>query len=142
MIWPQTFEERLPAWHHLRQQVAGQDTESALLAINDWWWQAPMVNHTIYWNDLDCWPDPWQLLAQSGFCDLARALGMLYTVMMSAFPTIQSLELVRTKTHNLVSINREKYILNWSPGTIVNTHSPEFTVVRSIDSNRFTRLIG
>jgi hypothetical protein len=123
VIWPNTFEERLPAWHALRHDAQHQDLDTALANINDWWWRAPMVNHTLIRQDPDSWPGPWDLLAQNSFCDLARALGMLYTVMM-------------------LQRGDGKYIMNWSPGTIVNNQSLQTNVLWSISSEALQRLIG
>lgn len=142
MIWSSVFEERLSAWYHLRQQVHDQPLETALLQINDWWWRAPIVTKSMTWRDVQTWPDPWDLIGQSGYCDLARALGMLYTVMMLARQDVDSLELVETEDNNLVLINHGKYIMNWSPGTIVNNLSPRITTKRSINSRAFERHIG
>jgi len=142
VIWPPTFEERLPAWHDLRQVAQSLAIETALASINDWWWRAPMVNQSLRWRDIDTWPDPWQLLNFSGFCDLARALGMLYTVMMIERDDVQTLELVQTPSINLVHVNHGKYIMNLSPGQIVNTGSPALPVVRSVASTMFERQIG
>jgi len=142
VIWPNTFEERLPAWHALRHDAQHQDLDTALANINDWWWRAPMVNHTLIRQDPDSWPGPWDLLAQNSFCDLARALGMLYTVMMLQRGDVGHLELVETKETNLVLVQQGKYIMNWSPGTIVNNQSLQTNVLWSISSEALQRLIG
>lgn len=133
MTWPSTFEERLVSWRYLRDQAATQDLATALLAINDWWWYAPMVAHTVSWQDrFDDWPNPWTLLAQNGHCDLARALGMLYTVAMCEFKDVTDIELSETVDTNLVRINKGKYILNWCPGEIVNIQSLQSVIKQSV----------
>lgn len=142
MIWPQAFEDRLVAWRELRDHAALVNLEQALGMINDWWWRAPMVSRSIHTAQLDQWPGPWDLVAQSGYCDLARALGMLYTVMMLQRADIQQLDLIQTTDHNLVQIDQGKYILNWSPGTVVNIPSSEQDVRRQISSQAFERQIG
>lgn len=142
MIWPVTFEERLASWYHLRELTKSQPLDAALMAVNDWWWRAPMVTRSLLWQDPPAWPGPWDLVSQNGFCDLARALGILYTVMMVARDDIESIELIATTDHNLVRVDGGKYILNWSPGTVVNNLSPGITIHRSISSREFERLIG
>ena len=52
------------------------------MLINDWWFKAPIINHLIYWEDSKSWPTPWHLLNNNGYCELARALGIVYTVML------------------------------------------------------------
>lgn len=142
MIWPHTFEERLSAWYALRHAAQHQDLDKALVNINDWWWRAPIANQTLPRRDTESWPGPWDLLAQNSFCELARALGMLYTVMMLARTDLVHLELIETKETNLVQVAHGKYILNWSPGTIVNNESLQSEVLWSFSSSALERLIG
>lgn len=125
----------------MRLTAAQQDLDQCLLMINDWWWQAPMIARGIQSRDPADWPRPWDLLAQSGFCDLARTLGMLYTVMMTHRLPAHDVLLLKTNHHNLVQVCGGKYILNWSPGIVVNIQSPEITTATSIDSSVFEAAI-
>lgn len=142
MIWPDSFESRLLAWNQLRSEAEQLDPAQALSAINDWWWHAPMVNNRLRWRDIDSWPGPWDLLDDNCFCDLARALGMLYTVMMLQHSELFDVYLIETENNNLVQVNDGIYILNWSPGQIVNIQSKNIVVKRQISSDRFKKLIG
>jgi hypothetical protein len=96
--------------------------ESALDAINAWWFSAPWQPYYLHWDDQATWPDPWQLLSDNVYCDLARALGILYTITLLDRADMASAELILTEDgDNLVQIAKEKYILNWKPDTVVNT---------------------
>jgi hypothetical protein len=121
-MWPRTFDERLASWTQLRQQVALADPESALIAINSWWFQTPWRAYHLHWDDQADWPDPWQLLSDNLYCPLARGLGILYTIALLDRPDMQDTVLAEVGSDNLVLINREKYILNWDLDTIVNTN--------------------
>jgi len=142
VIWSPLFEERLQEWRDLRDQAAEASLDVALASINDWWWRSPMVNQTLTWQEFPNWPDAWSLLAQQSFCDLARALGMSYTVLMLHRDDIQDLYLLQTPNNNLVQINKEKYILNWSPGVVLNNLSPETVIKRSLSSKELEKFIG
>ncbi len=120
-MWPRTFDERLASWTQLRQQAALADPESALTAINSWWFQTPWRAYHLHWDDQADWPDPWQLLSDNLYCPLARGLGILYTIALLDRPDLQDSVLAEVGSDNLVLINREKYILNWDLDTIVNT---------------------
>ncbi len=120
-MWPRTFDERLAGWMQLRQQAALADAESALIAINSWWFQTPWRAYHLHWDDRADWPDPWQLLSDNLYCPLARGLGILYTITLLDRSDLQDAVLVEVGSDNLVLINREKYILNWDQDTIVNT---------------------
>ncbi len=120
-MWPRTFDERLASWTQLRQQAALSDPESALTAINSWWFQTPWRAYHLHWDDQADWPDPWQLLSDNLYCPLARGLGILYTIALLDRPDLQDSVLAEVGSDNLVLINKEKYILNWDQDTIVNT---------------------
>ena len=120
-MWPRTFAERLASWNQLRQQVSVADPESALFAINNWWFQTPWRAYHLHWDDQTDWPDPWQLLSDDIYCTLARGLGILYTITLLDRDDLQDSILAEVDSDNLVLVDREKYILNWDLNTIVNT---------------------
>jgi hypothetical protein len=128
-MWSHTFPERLTAWADLRAQAASLPLETALEAINTWWFQTPWRPYHLHWDDQDTWPDPWQLLDDNIYCGLARGLGIMYTIAMIDCKDIQHAELVDANGDNLVLINQSKYILNWDASSIVNT-SPQTTLSR------------
>lgn len=142
MIWPGDFDARLRSWRDLRDQCHGLDAYHALTSINDWWWRCPISNHYLHWDDWQNWPDPWQLLADNIYCDLARALGIVYTVEIMDRPDITDCYLVQDRDHNLVLVDQGKYILNWSPGEIVNIPVPATHRCRQIHSKQLSRKIG
>jgi len=142
VIWNITFEERLAIWRGFRDSIQQLDLESALLAINDWWWSLPMVDHSLSWHDPEQWPTPWDLIGYHGFCGLARALGMSYTVMMLQRPDINDITIIMTHDDNLVRVNQGKYIMNWCPGDIVNIRSQDSTVLQTLDSDRLQKKLG
>jgi hypothetical protein len=112
------------------------------MSINDWWWRAPMINHYLHWDDHCAWPSPWELLADNMYCDLARALGIVYTIMMIEHEKTQEISLICTDNDNLVQVNQGKYILNWAPGEILNIHSTDIKVKKSINSSEINHLLG
>ena len=122
MIWPATFATRLESWNQLRDQVQNLSVESALEDINAWWFRAPWRPYYLHWDDQATWPDPWQLLSDDVYCDLARALGIVYTITLLDRADMAPVDLILTETgSNLVQVAKEKYILNWMPDSIVNT---------------------
>jgi len=122
-MWPRVYERRLEAWSDLRQQVQNMPIESALAQINAWWFDSPWVPYYLHWDDQSRWPDPWQLLSENIYCDLARGLGILYTIALLDRADITDAQLVLTADdHNLVQVHQEKYIMNWERHSIVNTN--------------------
>ena len=122
MIWPATFAARLESWNLLRDRCQNLPIESALDEINRWWFHAPWRPYYLHWDDQPTWPDPWQLLSDNVYCDLARGLGIVYTISMLDRADMADATLVLIENDgNLVQVAKEKYILNWKPDSIVNT---------------------
>ena len=121
-MWPTTFEQRLHSWHHLRQSAANISALDCLTAINQWWYQTPWQAYYLHWQDQATWPDPWQLLADNVYCDLARALGIMYTIVLLDRSDIQDAQIAEIDQGNLVLVHNQKYILNWERYVVVNTN--------------------
>jgi hypothetical protein len=128
-MWSHTFPERLQAWADLRSRAASLPLETALTAINAWWFQTPWRPYHLHWDDQLTWPDPWQLLDDNIYCGLARGLGIMYTIAMLDRPDIQDAVMIESGSDNLVLVDKSKYILNWDSATVVNT-SPDVTISR------------
>lgn len=132
MVWPVTFESRLDSWTQLRTRANSLPVDQALDAINSWWFSSPWTGYHLHWDDREDWPDPWQLLDDNMFCEVARGLGILYTITLLDRADIHSAELVLTKNgHNLVLVDKSKYILNWDKSSIVNIN-PEAKIVKKL----------
>lgn len=140
-MWPQTFEERLQEWHALRSSLGSTLDHDNLLAINRWWFRAPIINQTLHVTAIETWPDPWSLLSQSGYCDLARSLGMIYTVAIT-YPTQRDrLVLYHTNQGNLVVVDRGAYILNWYPTSIDDVCLDEFDLILQVPCSKMYKLL-
>lgn len=132
-MWPQDYESRLRDWNDLRSRCdAAVDLQEVLTEINDWWFRAPMVNRHLHWHRRPEWPDAWQLLHDDIYCDLARALGIVYTIAMLDRWQIDQMELAQSDLGNLVLIQDGKYILNWCPGQLLNITSQPITILQRI----------
>jgi len=121
-MWPTTFDARLASWNQLRDHVQNLPLDSALKEVNSWWFGTPWRPYYLHWDDQPAWPDPWQLLSDNVYCDLARGLGIVYTISMLDRADMADATLVLTEDDgNLVQVAKEKYILNWKAEDIVNT---------------------
>lgn len=133
MIWHRSFDQRLLAWNQLRHACRHHHVETALKEINQWWFSVPWVPYYLHWDDVSDWPDPWQLINDNIYCDVARGLGIMYTIAMLDRSDITDLRFINTENHNLVLVHKEKYILNWDSNTILNKNFTSIKVHRSID---------
>ena len=121
-MWPVSFAQRLESWNNLRDTCQLLPPEKVLETINSWWFDVPWRPYYLHWDDQANWPDPWQLLSDNHYCDLARALGILYTITLLDREDLGDATLILTDSgDNLVLVGKSKYILNWDQDTIVNT---------------------
>lgn len=125
-FWGLRLNERLSQWREFRQKLNKLPLESALLEVNSMWSTAPFVGHYLEPDNSKDWPDPWELLAENYYCDIAKALGIIYTIYFTRHKTTD-IELhiyydYQDKVRvNVVSVAQGKYILNYWPHEIVNT---------------------
>ena len=140
-MWPRTFAERLESWAQLRNQASTADAETALAAINSWWFQTPWRAYHLHWDDRAVWPDPWQLLSDDLYCPLARGLGILYTITMLDRPDLQDAVLAEVDSDNLVLVAKKKYILNWDPEQMLNITLGHFKTHHSITQEQIQQQI-
>jgi hypothetical protein len=102
------------------------------MSVNAWWFQVPWSSYYLHWDDHKDWPDPWQLLSENIFCEVARGLGIMYTLLMLERLDIQDCCLCECSNGTVVQVNSGKYILNWLPDRIVNISSETGPVRRSL----------
>ena len=142
-IFQSTYEARLQDWFQLRKSVINLPIDKQCITIDEWWQRAPLVTHHLHPHDIDNWPDPWELLSENTYCEVARALGMCYTLLLL---DISDVEMVLS-TNNigedvvLVLVDNAKYILNYWPNTVVNNNLRDFKVVSKIDLDKIIKKI-
>lgn len=136
MKYPERYEDRLPAWYSLRSIPLAD--QQFLLEVNDFWQFAPQVKPTFDWRDPQNWPDPWELIRENNQSDLARALGIVYTIILSGRQHLVESTMLSLCTDNavletnLVLVDQGKYVLNWAPREILNINLQQLSVIRSV----------
>jgi hypothetical protein len=131
-MWPKTFDQRLTDWYHLRQAVKDLPLASCLEAVNSWWFLTPWQPYYLHWDDRQTWPDPWQLLSDNTYCDLARGLGILYTITLLDRADLQDSVLAESDQGNLVLVQDKKYILNWDSQQVLNINPGQINAQHSV----------
>ena len=125
-MWKLGPSGRLDHWKAFRSKISSLDLEQALQACNEFWQTAPFTPFYLDHREIQNWPDPWQLIYENYYCDLAKALGIVYTLHLSAHKNNVDLaihicqEATSRAQYNLVWINQGKYVLNYISDTIVN----------------------
>ena len=119
-------EDRLRSWREFRLVLDQLPLEQALAQTVEFWARAPFVPFSLDLSDQNNWPNPWQLIEENIYCDIAKCLGILYTITLTKHRKDLDLELrvYRSTTsgyeYNLAWINQGKYILNMVDGEVLN----------------------
>lgn len=129
-FWNLRVNDRLTQWKDFRHELDRLPLETAVVELNNMWSTAPIVNYNLDPSDPNIWPDPWTLLAENYWCDVAKALGILYTIYFTSHRTTPMEMRVyydyKDKTRYTVAwLDNGKYILNYWPYEIVNTKQVE-----------------
>ena len=123
-MWTHLPSERLRFWHDFRKKISEQQIEPALKETTHLWSYAPYVAHYLTTDHIEEWPGPWELIYENYYCDLAKALGIVYTLYLSDHkPEIEIRIYTNPSTkdeYNLVFINKGKYVLNLVHDEVVN----------------------
>lgn len=139
------YYSRLRSWHDLRTKLSQtQDTKQICIEVDAFWQRCPMSNHYLHPDDIETWPGPWELLSDNNYCYYARALGMIYTLLLLG---IKDIDLVEAKDYNsndivLVLVDSAKYVMNYWPNMVVNSNLSDFVVTKRIDIDSLIKKIG
>lgn len=119
-------KERLSLWKSFRHDIGLLPINEAIFKTVQFWQRCPFAPYYLNHDNNSTWPDPWQLIEENCYCDLAKCLGIVYTLYFSAHGAHLDPEILvykHSKTqqlYNLVSLQQGKYILNLIEGEIVN----------------------
>lgn len=125
-MWKLKPDDRLEHWKQCRRRISNLPVDQALLQCYDLWASAPFTPFYLEHDRPDNWPDPWQLVYENYYCDLAKCLGMLYTIHLSDHAASLNLGMriyydpISRANYNLVWIDEGKYVLNFSDEGVVN----------------------
>lgn len=118
--------ERITRWKLLRQSLDSLDLSTAIHTTADFWSSCPFLPYYLNPENPNEWPDPWQLIEENYYCDLAKVLGIIYTLHLTHHGPILEPELriyYNPKTKHMYHIAyfcQGKYVLNLTEDTIVN----------------------
>jgi hypothetical protein len=140
--WLSDPEEKILSWRRFRKDIADLTAEQAAERIAQAWAGCPSVKRYHLTEAVDAWPDPWTLISNKSFDNLARALGMYYTaVMCEQFnPEACSVQVYQNtigERLDIALLNQGKYVLNFNRGQVVNIYSipDHFTLIQEFQPN-------
>lgn len=128
-MWKLTASERVVHWKDFRSTLDHLSLENAIQSVAEFWQGCPFVPFYLEPDDPDEWPNPWELIAENYYCDLAKTLGMLYTIYFTVHEKNLEPELriyvdpESEFTYNLAIFAQGKYVVNLVDSKVVNIES-------------------
>lgn len=120
-MWKLSPDQRLEKWKKFRNSLDDLTLEEALQQNADFWSSCPWVPFYLDEQNPNDWPDPWTLISENYYCELAKCLGMLYTVYLTKHTIDPAIECYKHHTGDLyILVVNEKYVLNMKSGEVVN----------------------
>lgn len=143
-VFQLNFEARLRSWYDLRKSLENADTETKCLEIDKWWQNAPLVNHHLHPFDVGNWPGPWDLINENTYCNVARGLGMIYTLLLTGVTDVDFVTATDDNSEDfvLVLVDNAKYVLNYWPDTVLSNNLKDFKVVSKLNIEQIKQQIG
>jgi hypothetical protein len=138
------YETRLRAWATLREKIPQLPIDQKCVEIDNFWQRVPLMTHYLHTDYINDWPDPWQLISDNLYCYYGRALGMIYTLILSDTKNIELVEAIDDNSNEvvLVLVDDAKYVLNYWPDTVVNNLITDFKITRTLDISPLYNKIG
>lgn len=142
-VFQLNYDTRLKSWYDLRTSLVEADTQTKCIEVDKWWQRAPLVTHYLHPIDLPMWPGPWDLLNDNEYCQIARGLGMIYTLLLLGVDDID----FRLGTDDnsedvaLVLVDNAKYVMNYWPDMVVNNNLQEFKFTDTLDIQELKKKI-
>lgn len=130
--------DRLSRWKEFRLSINNLTLQHALQNTIELWASCPFRPYYLDPNEPKHWPDPWQLILENNYCDIAKSLGIVYTLHLSNHrldiqPEIRAYFNLSNKCiYHIAYLNQGKYVLNLVEDRVVNKEhiNQEFKLVR------------
>jgi len=133
-MFQQKPEDRLRSWREFRASLDLLPLDQALAQTAEYWARAPFTPYNLDPDLPNEWPDPWTLIMENSYCDVAKCLGIVYTITLTGHRKDLEIELRQYEdpknrhVFNLAWVNQGKYILNMIDGELVNTKQIDKTL--------------
>lgn len=123
-MWNELPSDRLRWWHGFRLTLDQLSLTEAVQKTNHLWSYCPYQKYYLLYDQVSDWPGPWELIYDNVYCDIAKCLGIVYTLYLTKHQPIieirQYNDMSTNILYNLVLVDRGKYVLNLEYDTIVN----------------------
>ena len=128
-MWKLETSERIARWRDFRKSLDDLPLADAIQAVAEFWHTCPYQPYYLDPADPVSWPTAWELISENYYCDLAKALGMLYTICLTQHGDTLEVEIhiyndpITGYAYHLPVLARGKYVVNFIDNKIVNIES-------------------
>lgn len=129
------YIQRLKSWNELRASLVDKDALTICAAVNDYWLACKLEKYYLHPVDIPDWPTPWQLINDHIYCRYARALGIIYSLLLLGIEDVDLVDVIYDNNENIpvVLVNNAKYLLNYQDDELLNSFSSNYTITRKYD---------
>jgi hypothetical protein len=134
-MWKLKSNDSITRWRDFRKSLDLLSLDQAIQSTNDFWRDCPYCPYYLDYAKPSEWPDPWQLISENYYCDIAKTLGIVYTIYFTHHgkrldPEIRVYNEPTTNyMYNLAFLAQGKYVLNFKDNKIVNNEQIEKSLV-------------
>jgi hypothetical protein len=125
-MWKLEASERIAHWRAFRLTLSGMSLGRAIQKTAEYWQSCPHTPHYLDPTEPETWPSAWDLITENYYCDIAKALGMLYTIAYSVHGQDLPMQMCVYNDpetgyeYNLAIFDKGKYVINLLDGEVVN----------------------
>ena len=117
-------DDRFRSWREFRTKLDSLPLDYAMSQTAQLWATAPFTPYHLD-STSGQWPDPWTLIEENYYCDIAKCLGIMYTISLTQHKKNLTVEYRVYQDsigheYNLAWFNQGKYILNLIANEVVN----------------------
>lgn len=118
--------DRLDRWKSFRLGLNDLPIEKAIENTQEFWASCPFTPYYLDPMEADNWPNPWDLIIENYYCDLAKVLGIVYTLYLTDHKSSLNPEIRiysgqnPNYTYHIAYLCQGKYVLNLIEGEVVN----------------------
>ena len=133
----QTSASRLKYWKNFRYKIDQLPLEEALQETVDFWQSCPWTAFYLDINNPASWPNAWDLIIDNYYCDLAKVLGIVYTLNLSKHGQNLDTEVHVYKDNKtgyqycIAYLDKGKYVLNLIDNQILNKTDIAETLIQT-----------
>lgn len=119
-------KDRLIQWKIFRKTLNSLSLDTSIHKTQELFESCPFSPYFLNIDDVNSWPDPWTLILDNYYCDIAKVLGIVYTLhltdhKLSICPEIRSYYDTKSRVYyHIAYLCQGKYVLNLIENEVVN----------------------